>query len=784
MAFMKEQATHQALREIIAERTEKIVIWIGAGLSAEALLPTWSQLKEQIVEKMDSLAVSLEDEEKDVFRKKLTTAITKDKEIWLSFQLLKALAPTSYNDFIRDEMKNAHTVDIPDIYRIIWKLRPSAVISLNLDRLVERAYAEEIGIAPIHKFTGDKINSHMHVLNNPNPFICYLHGVIDDESSWVFTLNELNKLQKRQAYTIFINSILSTCTVIFIGISADDIAVGGHLERLKKHDISNKSHFWITDRRNLETHDWAESVGVRVIRYESENGKHDELSECLIDIINFESSDQENFPPVMMQGRMDLVDNIPEPEKLMNCEINKIRYCLNSRAKFLIEKNMLSEYEEFIKEYDEVIHRAWYTSEVPGHNNHFGYTLESEEARGAFGRVYKARGEKGEQCAIKVLLDDIRTKKDLLYCFRRGVRSMRILSQHNIDGMVEYKEASEIPAYVVMDWIDGPSLYEAVKAKSIDNWYEILRIATELVDIIRRAHRLPERVLHRDIRPQNIILEGYYTAPDEWKVKVLDFDLSWHKGAQEESIIHGSTMMGYLAPEQLRKISGVSTRHSSVDSFGLGMTLFFLISGNEPYPNQHVRPDWELTISEASNKLPQASLYCLPSRFSRLIEFATQDVQSKRWDMTKIRDELVRLYSAMINSSSLDSAEILAEEVVARTIYSNRYMWEQATGTALLELSDGLKIAIEGDESSRNIALHLNYAGSGRKDRRTVTKSIKQTGGNIVSILRKNGWKAESPSNWGQSLGLKAKCPSENVMKNIDNLSQSIERVIREFSIY
>ena len=184
-------------------------------------------------------------------------------------------------------------------------------------------------------------------------------------------------------------------------------------------------------------------------------------------------------------------------------------------------------YEEFFKKYDEAIYRAWYTSE---NSDLLGYRLEKLHAKGAFGRVYRAISPGGNQVAIKVLLEEERRRADFLQSFRRGVRSMQILSKRAVEGIVGYEEAYEIPSFVVMEWVEGPNLSDAVKSKIVSDWSDALRIGRDLSRIIENAHRTPERVLHRDLRPANIMLQGYYQNPANWNVVVLDFDLSWHLG--------------------------------------------------------------------------------------------------------------------------------------------------------------------------------------------------------------------------------------------------------------
>jgi serine/threonine protein kinase len=159
---------------------------------------------------------------------------------------------------------------------------------------------------------------------------------------------------------------------------------------------------------------------------------------------------------------------------------------------------------------------------------------------------------------------------------------MRILAQHNVDGMVRCLDASEIPPLAVMDVVEGPDLRRAVQAGLIKSWACRLRVMSELAQIVQRAHALPERVLHRDIRPTNIMFTTW--SPDDWAVRLLDFDLSWHKGAIEKSILAATSVHGYLAPEQLTVRKGVSSRHASVDSFGFGMTMYYLCASAIRHP--------------------------------------------------------------------------------------------------------------------------------------------------------------------------------------------------------
>ena len=243
-------------------------------------------------------------------------------------------------------------------------------------------------------------------------------------------------------------------------------------------------------------------------------------------------------------------------------------------------------------------------------------------------------------------------------------------------GMVPYRAASEIPAFAVMDFVDGPDLLNAVRTGRVVGWSMMLGIAVDLARIVRSAHMLPERVLHRDLRPSNIMLKGFREGSNEWEVVVLDFDLSWHRDANELSVINPAAATGYLAPEQIRRGKSESTRHASVDSFGLGMTLFFLCTGQEPLFAEHQHVGWSNRLKKLFKERACKSWKSLPVRMARLVEYSTCDRQTERWDLAQIEGELQRLREANANPESVDAAELIAEELAFRSGLEDGYEWD------------------------------------------------------------------------------------------------------------
>ena len=307
---------------------------------------------------------------------------------------------------------------------------------------------------------------------------------------------------------------------------------GGHLERLRGLGVHFGTHYWVTDRCDLQTDKWAESAGIQVIRYGNDDGSHKELVE-LLDLLRHASSEDTIAPPIVPDATEPLAADLPDPDTLEGMDVPTVRGMHKPRAANILsskDEKRYEEYASFLFEYDAAIHRVWFVSLRPPRNELLGYTIFHKVASGAFGTIYRAR--QGDKIvAGKILHEAIREDPERLQSFRRGVRSMRILQSHKLPGIVPYIEAREIPAFVVMEFIEGENLAEVVSLRRVREWSTVLLVSRSVARIIQHSHSLPEQVLHRDIRPANIMITNVWELPENWEILVLDFDLSWHRGA-------------------------------------------------------------------------------------------------------------------------------------------------------------------------------------------------------------------------------------------------------------
>ncbi|MBX3413589.1 MAG: protein kinase [Pirellulales bacterium] len=755
MSFNTSQSAYEDLRSIVAERSDPLIAWVGAGLSVAAGMPTWAQLRDLLVTELRKLAQAISDPETQLTLRRCADAAAVDPNLWNAFGLLKEkLGSESYKSAIRRAFRGAETCSIPPIYERLWKLGISGLLNLNIDRIATRAFTTVFGGKLLHEFSGERAGQFTHLLKGQVPWQAHLHGQLEDVSSWVFTASDLQRLFSQHGYDNLLSTCFSARTVVFVGITADDIAAGGHLRRLTQLGIDCGNHFWIT-HLGRDKRAWAEESGIRLIEYNARDGNHSELNELFDDLQQYkpvETAARPVRPKVPIESA-----EVPAPDELEQRSATDIRQILNAKASAILadtNEESINEFEQFASKYSEAIYRAWYVSLDPPKNNVLGYTLHEKCADGAFGTVYRATDSEERMYALKILHERVRSNREMLHSFRRGVQSMRILTEANLDGVVKYYNASEIPAMVAMDFIEGIDLAEAVRKGVLRDWDVLLKWAVRLAEIIRTSHRLPQRVLHRDIRPSNIMLEGCWGPDPKWeqvKLWVLDFDLSYHLDSLDVSISQPSATNGFLAPEQVDRSSGVSTRNAAVDSFGIGMTLYFMRSAIEPRFGQHRYSDWNETLQECARKHPCAAWESLPNRFGRLIHSATRDKQEQRLDVARIEDELVRLRDAATAPERVASAELLAEEIAARA-FPNRYSWNSDRLQAQCDMAS-IKLVVEANEDLQQVICTFQWLKTGGEHHQNVKKWLPRAKDRALAALRVAGWEVRGTINTGQISG-------------------------------
>ena len=775
MAFDINQSAHCQLREILKQKTNQVTVFAGAGLSRPAGIPTWSELQAFLINKAGESQELLTISDREM-RRALVDVARRESNPWKAIEYLEtALGQTSFKSCIYEALSKISN-NPPPFYLKLWSLGITSFLTLNLDRFASRSYGLAFPGHRLREFDGLHVNQHTDAFKGGTPFVANLHGNIDDSSSWILTDTQYKMLSGLGGYRALLETCILSRTILFTGISADDKGATGHLENLVNLGLSAGTHFWLTSRNDPETIRWAERLGIRLIIYQATDDGHSELAQFINDIQSYRPKEIEP-PPVVPTTKRERNTDTPLPAEVEVLPSNEIRFVLAKEAARILQSDSptrIEEYNRFWKEYEEAIYRAWSISTQPGKNVIFDYVITDTIAKGAFAYVYKATDPTGKIVAIKILHGNIREEPEMIEAFRRGVAAMSILSHREVKGMVPYFATWEIPTCCVMELIDGPTLEAAVEERHFEDWHSILKIAIDVGSILRAAHRLPERVLHRDVRPANIMLKDFYDDPLNLNIVVLDFDLSWHRDASGLSVDLAKKENGYHAPEQLDKSQKNASRNALVDSFGFGMTLYFLVSKKHPRPSQHTQIDWNSLLVKNVLGKKCAEWKSLPRRFARIIDKATQDVQKDRWDLTRILGELTILMECISSADETTSSiEHVCEELIARCseIPSN-YIWDADKMRTQVELISGFTVGVGVDSTATAINANIEWQHTGDKVFKNVAKFVENASSRVNAELRKGGWGIELQDTTSFQCRIHARIPY-SVLASTDSLQRA-----------
>ncbi|KAA6430082.1 MAG: serine threonine kinase [Trebouxia sp. A1-2] len=220
------------------------------------------------------------------------------------------------------------------------------------------------------------------------------------------------------------------------------------------------------------------------------------------------------------------------------------------------------------------------------------YRVTEVLGRGKAGVTYKAERPGGGAVAVKAL--SLRTMADWkqLELFEKEADALRSLSHPGIPAYKDYFEVDsdgDRAYFLVQELIEGKSLAQMVEAGWQPAQTEVERIAGELLTTF--SYLQQQQVVHRDVKPENIILEG---GKPGGKLFLVDFGgiQQGSSNVADSEVMDTGTLVGtygYMAPEQLRG----SARPAS-DLFALGGTLLYLLSGEPPsaFPQRRLKVDF------------------------------------------------------------------------------------------------------------------------------------------------------------------------------------------------
>ncbi len=210
------------------------------------------------------------------------------------------------------------------------------------------------------------------------------------------------------------------------------------------------------------------------------------------------------------------------------------------------------------------------------------YRILEHIAAGGMASVFKTWDAKMERVvAVKMLRSLDKNDSRAVERFRREARAAAALTHPNAVTIYDFIE--ELDQYfLVMEYIDGPTLKQLIAQRGKLQPKEAIEIAAQVCAVLQVAHE--RRFIHRDIKPQNIMLVrpgglgGLYHGG--LLVKLTDFGIV--RVAEDAGLTNSGIVLGtadYLSPEQARG----ETLLAASDLYSLGVVMFEMLAGRPPF---------------------------------------------------------------------------------------------------------------------------------------------------------------------------------------------------------
>jgi serine/threonine-protein kinase len=204
-----------------------------------------------------------------------------------------------------------------------------------------------------------------------------------------------------------------------------------------------------------------------------------------------------------------------------------------------------------------------------------GYRLHEQLGKGAMGAVYRGvQLSMDREVAIKILHERFSGDEQYLRRFHREAQTAARFSSPNIVQAIDVGSAGDVH-YFVMEYVEGLSIKDALVRKAKFTPQESLGIILRIARALELAHR--ENLIHRDVKPANIILTLDGTP------KLADLGLAREMSDADQIQAEAGKTIGtpnYIAPEQIKGRGVVDIRS---DIYSLGATWHHMLTGRPPF---------------------------------------------------------------------------------------------------------------------------------------------------------------------------------------------------------
>jgi serine/threonine-protein kinase len=266
------------------------------------------------------------------------------------------------------------------------------------------------------------------------------------------------------------------------------------------------------------------------------------------------------------------------------------------------------------------------------------YVLTGHLATGGMGAVFRAKHvHLRKEFAVKVLRPDLTSSPDLVERFRREAEIASSLEHDNIVKVSDFGRSSEGFLFLVMELLQGESLFERLRREGFLPPQEAVPILWQICSALEAAHA--RGVVHRDLKPENVFLAR--TVSGREVTKILDFGIAKFADPGSRSATQAGVVVGtpeYLAPEQAMGTS-VDAR---ADVYAVGLIAWRMLVGHHPFKADDARG---LLMMQATKPVPalteaRPDLASSPALVAAVAKACEKEPVARQQSAALLRDDL------------------------------------------------------------------------------------------------------------------------------------------------
>lgn len=270
---------------------------------------------------------------------------------------------------------------------------------------------------------------------------------------------------------------------------------------------------------------------------------------------------------------------------------------------------------------------------------------------GGMSVVYKAICHRlNRPVAIKILKDEYVSNDEFRRRFHTEAQAVAMLSHNNIVSVYDVSHTDNVE-YIVMEMIDGITLKQYMQRRGALTWAEVLHFSLQITKALGHAHS--RGIIHRDIKPQNIMILRDGTA------KVADFGIARLQSAGDMTVTRDAIgSVHYISPEQAKG----ETVDSRADIYSFGVVMYEMLTGRLPFEGdspvsvaiQHIS-SIPLMPSDINPDVPKKLEAIVMRAMNPNLQARYQNIDQMRNDL----EEFGRNPEGAAELSPLDIAEVI-----------------------------------------------------------------------------------------------------------------------------